>query len=126
MKRGSDAVADSEEPCSFCDSELRAKDARNTIYKDVLEPQAKTRARPEPRVRSVKAHNLSKIVEEGVTSTVPVKSGSAADSSAEVLIDSSVATSVSVEDMVQTSVPIATPVFESNRPVLDIGIAVLQ
>ena len=46
MKRGSDAVADKEERARFCDSGLRAKEARNTTYKTYWNTQAKTRARP--------------------------------------------------------------------------------
>ena len=76
---------------------------------DVLEPQAKTRARLEPRWGQKRESSQPlPDLEEEVTSTVPVESGSApiqggSSSSADVLVHSSVASSVSVEDMVQTS-----------------------
>ena len=61
VKRGSDAVADNEERARL---RLSAEGQRGQKHdvQDVQEPQAKTRARLEPRwVRSVKAHNLSQI-----------------------------------------------------------------
>ena len=83
---------------------------------DVLEPQAKTRARLEPR-SGQKRESKQPLpdLEEEVTSTVLVESGSdpiqgGSSSSADVPVNSSVATSVSVEDMVQTSDLISTTV----------------
>ena len=61
VKRGSDAVADNEERTGL---RLRAEGKRGQKHdmQDVLEPQARTKVRPEPRrVRSVKARNLSQI-----------------------------------------------------------------
>ena len=86
VKRGSEAVADNEE-------------------------------RPRLRLRAERKRGQQPLpdLEEEVTSTVLVESGSAptqggSSSSADVPVDSSVATSVSVEDMVQTSVPFSTSV----------------
>ena len=73
---------------------------------DVLEPQAKTRARPEPR-RGQKGEStrLFQLEKEG-TSTIQGSSSSSAD----VPVGSSMAASVSVEDMVQTDVLTSTSV----------------
>ena len=79
---------------------------------DVLEPQAKTKARLEPTrgQKFVCALLLPDLWEE-VTSTVPVVSGSApikggSSSSTNVPVNSSVGASVRVEDMVRTSIPV--------------------
>ena len=73
---------------------------------DVLEPQAKTRVRLEPR-RGQKRESTQLLpnLEEEVTSTI--QGGSS--SSAYIFVESSEATSVSVEDMVQTYVPEIEP-----------------
>ena len=92
-----------------CDSELRATEARSTTYKMCWNPRP--RRRPEPR-RGQKRESTQLLpdLEEEVTSTVPVVSGSAPiqggpSSRTDVLVNSSVAASVSADDMVQTSVP---------------------
>ena len=79
---------------------------------DVLEPQTKTKARLEPK-RGQKRESTQPLpdLEEDVTSTVPVVSGSApiqggSSSSTNVPVNSSMAASVSVKDMVQTNVGI--------------------
>ena len=83
---------------------------------DVLEPQAKTGARLEPRWgQNRESSQPLPDLEEEVTSTVLVESGSApiqggSSSSADVPVNSSVATSASVEDMVQTSDLVSTTV----------------
>ena len=94
VKRGSDAVADTEERARL---RLRADDMQ-----DVLEPQAKTRARLERR-RGQKRESTQPLaeLEEEVTPTIQ----GGASSSADVPVDASVAASVRVEDMVQTDVP---------------------
>ena len=106
VKRGSDAVADNEERARL---RLRAEGKKGQKHdmQDVLESQAKTKARLEPR-RGQKCERTQPLpeLEEEVTSTIQGSSSSNAD----VLVDSSVATSVSVEDMVQTDVPTATSV----------------
>ena len=92
-----------------CDSELRAKEARSTICKTYW--NRRPRRGPGQRrggSRSLKTRKLPDLEEE-VTSTVPTESGSApiqggSISSADVPVNSSVCTSVSVDDMVQTSV----------------------
>ena len=74
---------------------------------DVLEPQAKTRARLEPRWgQKRESTQLFQELEEEGTSTIEGGSSSSAD----VPVDSSVAASVSVEDMVQTDVLTSTSV----------------
>ena len=85
-----------------CDSELRANEARNHDVQDVLEPQAKTKAKLTPK-RGQKPESTQSLLdlEEEVTSTVPVVSGSApirgaSSSSTDVLVNSSVAASVIV------------------------------
>ena len=116
MKRGSDAVADKEERARFCDSGLRAKEARNTTNKTYWNPRPRRGPGLEPR-RGQKRESTQHLpdLEEEVVNAVPVKSGSApilggSSSSADNLVNSSVATNVSVEDMVQTSVHISTSV----------------
>ena len=129
-KRGSDAVADNEERAQ----RLRAEGKRSQKHdmQDVLEPHAKTSARLQPR-RGQKRERTQPHpdLEEEVTSTVPVESGSAPipgglSWSADVLVYSSVATSVSVEDMVQTSDPISTSVGNPTRQRQYSWIALLQ
>ena len=75
VKRGSDAAADNEERARL---RLRAEGKRGQKHdmQDVLEPQAK--ARPEPR-RGQKRESTQPLpdLEEEVTLTVPVASGSA-------------------------------------------------
>ena len=107
VKRGSDAVADNEERARL---RLRAegKRARNMVYKAHWNPRA--RRRPgwsRGGVRSVKAHNLSQNWRKR-----------SRQKKLKVPVGSSVAASVSVQDMVQTDVPIPTCVLESNRPAL--------
>ena len=85
-----------------CDSELRAN-APETRYARFTGPQAKTKATLEPRRGQKRASTQPLPDLEGeVTSTVPVVSGSS--SNPDVPVDSSVAASMSVEYMVQTSV----------------------
>ena len=114
-KRGSDAVADNEERARL---RLRAEGKRGQKHnmQDVLKPQDKTRARLEPR-RGQKRESTQPLtdLEEEVTSTISVVSGPApirrgSSSSADVPVDSSVATSVSIEDVAQTIVPVSTRV----------------
>ena len=114
-KRGSDDVADNEERARL---RLRAEGQRSQKHdmQDVLETQAKTRARLEPR-RGQKRESTQPLpdLEEEVMSSVPVESGSAPiqgglSSSADVPVNSSVATSLSVEDTVQSSDPISASV----------------
>ena len=75
--RGSDAVADNEERAHL---RLRAegKQGQKHDIQDVLDPQAKTKVRLEPR-RGLKRESAQPLpdLEEEVTSTVPVVSGSA-------------------------------------------------
>ena len=113
MKRVADAVADNEERARM---RLRAEGKRGQKHdmQDVLESQAKTKARLEFR-RGQKRESTQPLqdLEEEVTSTVPVVSGSApiqggSISSTDVPVNSSGAASMSVEDMVQTSVRIST------------------
>ena len=88
-----------------CDSELIANESRKTTWKIVLEPQAKTRARVEPR------RGQKREITQPLTLTVPsdpILGGST--SSTDVPVNSSVTASVSVEDMVQTSVPVSSDV----------------
>ena len=76
-KRGSDVAADNEERARL---RFRAEGKRSQKHdmQDVLEPQAKTRARLQPR-RGQKRERTQPHpdLEEEVTSTVPVESGSA-------------------------------------------------
>ena len=96
----------------FCEG----KRGQNQDTEDVLEPQAKTKARLEPRrCQKRESTQLLPDLEEEVTSTVLVASGSApiqggSSSSADVLINSSVATSMSIEDMAQHIVFTSTSV----------------
>ena len=115
VKRGSEAVADNEERARL---RLSAEGKRGQKYdkQDVLEPQAKTKARLEPR-RGQKREStqLFPDLEEEVPSKVPVVSGSApiqggSSSSTDVPVNSSVAASMSVEDMVPTSAPVPSDV----------------
>ena len=78
MKRGSDAVADKEERARFCDSGLRAKEARNTTYKTYWNPRPRRGPGLEPR-RGQKRESTQHLpdLEEEVVKTVPAKSGSA-------------------------------------------------
>ena len=99
-----------------CDPRAEGQRGQKHEMQDVLEPQAKTRARLDPR-RDQKCESTQLLtdLEEEVTSTVLVKSGSApvqggSSPRADVLVDSCVATSVSVEDIVQTGVPNSTSV----------------
>ena len=88
---------------------LRAKCKRGQKHdtQDVLEPQAKKRARLEPRWgQKRESTQLFQELEEEGTSTIQGGSSSSAD----VPVDSSVAASVSVEDMVQTDVLTSTSV----------------
>ena len=117
-KRGSDAVADSQERARL---RLRAEGKRGQKHdtQDVVETQAKTKARLVPR-RGQKRESTPPLPDleeeiENTTLTVPVVGGCApiqggSNSSTDVHVNSSVATCVSVEDMVQTSVPISTSV----------------
>ena len=102
MKRGSDAVAENEERARL---RLRAEGKRGQKHdmQDVLEPQAKKRARLEPwrGQKRDSTQPLPDLVEE-VASTIQGGSSSSADVP--------VATSVSVEDTVQTDVPTSTSV----------------
>ena len=116
VKRGSDAVADTQERARL---RLRAEGKRGQKHEkqDVLEPQAKTRARLESRRGwRAKAPNLFQIWRKrSRRSTVLVESGPApiqggSSSIPDVPVDSSVATKVIVEDMVQTSVLNSTSV----------------
>ena len=118
-----DAVADNEERHRL---RLRAEGKRGQQHdiQDERETQAKTRGRLEPR-RGPKRESTQHLpdLEEEVSSTVPVESGSApiqggSTLGADAPVDSSVATSVSVEDTVQTSVLFFVRVLESNRPAL--------
>ena len=106
VKRGSDAVADNEERARL---RFRAEGKRGQKHdmQDVLEPQAKTRARLEPR-RGQKRESTQPLpeLEEEVASIIQGGSSSSAD----VPVDSSVATSVNVEDMVQTYILSSTSV----------------
>ena len=83
---------------------------------DVLEPQAKTKARLEPtRGQKFVCTPLLPDLWEEVTSTVSVVSGSApiqggSSSSTNVPVNYSVAASVRVEDMVRTSIPVSSDV----------------
>ena len=115
VKRGSDAVANTEERARL---RLRAEGKRGQKHdmQDELEPQTNSKASLEPR-RGQKRESTQPLpdLEEEVTSTVPVASAPApiqggSSSSADVPLNSSVAASVSVEDMAQTSVPISTSV----------------
>ena len=115
VKRGSDAVADNEERARL---RLRAEGKRGQKHdmQDVLELQARTKVRPEPR-RGQKRESTQPLpdLEEEVTLTVPVASGSApiqggSSLSADVPINSSVAASVSVDNTVQTDVLISASV----------------
>ena len=99
-----------------CDPELRAKRGQKHDIQDVLEPQAKTSGRLEFR-RGHKCECAQPLPypEEEVTSTVLIESCSAptqvgSSSSADVPVASSLALTMSVEDTVQTSVPISTSV----------------
>ena len=128
VKRGSDAVADNEERARL---RLRAEGERGQQHEilDAQEPQAKTGARLEPR-RGQKRESTQLLpdLEEEVSSTVPLKSGSAPfqggwSSSADVLVDSSVATSVSTWC---TPMYLFLRLLESNLSVLVQWIALLQ
>ena len=108
VKRESDAVANKKERARL---RLRVVGKRGQEHEmqDVLELQAK--ARLEPRMGQKRGSTqLLPELEEEVTSTI--RGGSSF--SADVLVDSSVATSVSVEDMVQTDVPTSASV--ANQP----------
>ena len=98
VKRGPDACL-----------RIRAEGKRGQKHnlQDVLEPQAKTKARLEPR-RGQKRESTQPLPELEVEVTSIIQGGST--SSADVRVNSSVAASVSVEDMVQTSDPISTSV----------------
>ena len=115
VKRGSNAAADSDGRARL---RLRAEGKRIQKHdiQDVLEPQAKTKAGLERRTDQ-KRESTQPLpdLEEEATSTVAVRSGSAqiqggSSSSTDVLVESSVAAIVSVEDLVQNSVPISTSV----------------
>ena len=115
VKRGSEVAADNEERARLRLSAEGKRGQKHDIQ-DVLEPHAKTKARLEPR-RGQKRESTQLVpdLEEEVTSKVPVVSGSApiqggSTSSTDVPVNSSVAASVSVEDMVQTSVPVPSDV----------------
>ena len=109
---GSDAVADNEEERARLRLRAEGKQGQKHDIQDVLDPQAKTKVRLEPR-RGLKRESAQPLpdLEEEVTSTVPVVSGPApiqggSSWSTDFLANSSVAASVSVE--VQTSVLIST------------------
>ena len=79
---------------------------------DVLKPQAKTKARLElRRGRERESTQLLPDLEKEVTSTVPAPIQGNSSSSTGVLVNSSVAASVSVEDVAQTSVLISSDVI---------------
>ena len=115
---GADAVADEEERARL---RLRAEGKRHQKHdiQNVLDPQAKTKARLEPwRGQKRESTQLLPNLEEEVdntTLTVLVVCGSApiqggSSSSADVHVDSSAAVSMSVEDMVQTYVPLPSDI----------------
>ena len=109
MKRGSDAAGDNEERTRL---RLRADGKRGQKH-DI---QHVLKARLEPK-RGQKRESTQPLpdLEEEVMSTVLVVSGSSpiqggSSSSPDVLVNSSVTASVSVEDMVQTSVTLSSTV----------------
>ena len=114
VQRGADAAADNEERARL---RLRAegKVGQKRDMQDDLEPQPKTKARLEPR-RGQKRESTQPLPDleeevENTTSTVPfatIQGGS--NSSAGVPVNSSLAASMSVEDMVQTSVLVRSDV----------------
>ena len=96
VKRGQNAVGGTEERARL---RLRAEGKRGQKHdiQDVLEPQAKTKVRLEPRGQKRDSMQLLPDLEDEVTSTVPVESSCAplqggSSSSADVPFNSSVAT----------------------------------
>ena len=126
VKRRSHAAADNEERARL---RLRAECKRGQKHEksDVLEPQAKTKARSEPR-RGQKRESTQPLpdLQEEVTSTVLVTIGpppnqGGSSSSADVVVNSSVATSVSVEYMIQTDASTSTSVGTQPASAFTIG-----
>ena len=118
VKRRADAVVDNEERVRL---RLRAEGERGQTrdMQDVLENQAKTKARLEPR-RGQKCESTQSLLDleeevENTTLTVivvccsPPKQGSSS-SSTHVFVDSSAAVSMSVEDIVHTNVLVPSDV----------------
>ena len=118
VKRGAVVEADDEERARLKRKSVGKRGQRHDM-RDILETQAKTRARLEPR-RGQKRQSTRLLpdLEEEVeytTLTVPVLCGSApieggSTSGTDVPVNSSVATSVSVMDMVQINVPVPSNV----------------
>ena len=107
VKRGADGFADIEERARL---RLGAEGKRGQKHgiQDILKPQAKRKA----RLEDVENTTLTVPV---VCDSAPIQGGSS--SSTDVPVVSSVTASMSVEDMVQTNVPVFW-MLESNLPIL--------